>query len=395
MTGTGLWWSTAVDTEPSRAPETRPRPRAPMQSMSNGCSEGARGSPRPGRRGAAQWSPTGPAGAPRRPRAGASRPRAPSDLRAAAVAHPRRPRTAAGSGPRREGSGESAGPRRTGPRVGARMPPPRSRRSPPGSGGSAATRSPGSAAPSGGPATERTLAHSLDQPALAQQRLQRRHGVLQLRRAVEHELGLRRAARTGRRRPSCSAASRRGRGGRAPSGRAARTPRAACRRRSPRTAARPPRGGAAHALAVLGVRRDERDEATMPASAIRRAASPARREFSAREPASKPRSPDRPWRRLSPSIRYAPMPAADQPRLERGGDRRLARRGQAGEPDGGAALAERRPAVLARGLAALPDHVGAARRRRRGPSRTTMPAATVALVASSIRMKLPVARLSA
>ena len=42
---------------------------------------------------------------------------------------------------------------------------------------------------------------------------------------------------------------------------------------------------------------------TSPASASIRAASPARRTFSARDPASNPRSPDRPWRRLSPSIR--------------------------------------------------------------------------------------------
>ena len=46
----------AVDTEPSRAPAIRPRPRAPMQSRSNGCScVGAQGSPRPGRRGESEW----------------------------------------------------------------------------------------------------------------------------------------------------------------------------------------------------------------------------------------------------------------------------------------------------------------------------------------------------
>jgi hypothetical protein len=32
-----LWWSTALETDPSRAPLTRPRPRAPMQMRSTGC----------------------------------------------------------------------------------------------------------------------------------------------------------------------------------------------------------------------------------------------------------------------------------------------------------------------------------------------------------------------
>ena len=48
--------------------------------------------------------------------------------------------------------------------------------------------------------------------------------------------------------------------------------------------------------------------ATTPASASRRVKWPTRLMFSVRSPGEKPRSSDKPWRRLSPSSRYAVRP---------------------------------------------------------------------------------------
>src|SRR5207302_1787790 len=80
----------------------------------------------------------------------------------------------------------------------------------------------------------------------------------------------------------------------------------------------------------------------------------------------------------------------EQQALARGGDGRLARPGEPGEPDRGAA----RQTLLTADVAGMPDDVRAARARRsHGVPARIMPAATVLLVASSTRMKLPVVRL--
>ena len=58
-------------------------------------------------------------------------------------------------------------------------------------------------------------------------------------------------------------------------------------------------------------------------------------------------------------------PARHQRALQLLGDRRLARGGQAGQPDGGAAQAEHRPALAPRQRRLVPDHVRAVRAGRR------------------------------
>ena len=87
----------------------------------------------------------------------------------------------------------------------------------------------------------------------------------------------------------------------------------------------------------------------------------------------------------------------EQSLLDGRGDGRLAGAGQAREPERRAAVAELAPAPLARQPRALPADVGAALARAPPASSTSVsritPAATVSLVASSIRIRLPVRRL--
>src|SRR3954447_12879264 len=73
---------------------------------------------------------------------------------------------------------------------------------------------------------------------------------------------------------------------------------------------RPARSWTARAAARSAAKGDTREtSATTPASASSAATSAVRRTFSARSAAEKPRSPLRPWRRLSPSSTYAARPA--------------------------------------------------------------------------------------
>jgi hypothetical protein len=85
----------------------------------------------------------------------------------------------------------------------------------------------------------------------------------------------------------------------------------------------------------------------------------------------------------------------DQAHHQLAGHRRLAGGGKPGEPDRGAAAAEQLEAPVAAERLALPDHALAVRAvdaHRAPPAPMTIPPATVSLVASSTRMKLPVAR---
>src|SRR5690606_25407341 len=89
--------------------------------------------------------------------------------------------------------------------------------------------------------------------------------------------------------------------------------------------------------------------------------------------------------------------ALEELAFDRGGDGGLAGTRQPGEPDRGPRQTGAGPAVVAVDLARVPDDVGAgalgARHRDQPVGPRMMPPATVALVASSMRMKLPVSRL--
>ena len=109
------------------------------------------------------------------------------------------------------------------------------------------------------------------------------------------------AARTDRRPPSSPSAPPHGPAHTAPSGRAARTPPATWRRAPRGTAARDGRAPRGPRRGRRGTGDTSATSTTTPASASSADTSAVRRTFSARSSAEKPRSPLRPWRRLSPS----------------------------------------------------------------------------------------------
>ncbi len=140
----------------------------------------------------------------------------------------------------------------------------------------------------------------------------------------------------------------------------------------------------------------------LPCSKNSRAVSPARRRFSARSAGEKPRSPQRPWRTWSPSSSIVWHPAAKSARSSA--------RASVLFPDAGSPVNQStaarwpfRPSRSSRGTfhsshTTLGDTGRGAPSTGTGASRASsriIPAATVAWVRGSTRMKLPVAWLRA